>query len=93
MMPPRVEIPITLTRLGPNAFKLNITRKLKSVPEKPQRKVEKVPLKRVEIDSFNKITLALSMGFKVNKANTVMRLAKPNLVPGAKANGVGIKCS
>ena len=93
IIPPRVEMPMTLTRFGPNVFKANITRKLNSVPEKPYKKVEKVPLRKVESNSFKKITLALSIGFKVNMASIVIRLAIPSLAPGAKAKGVGMKRS
>ncbi len=93
MIPPITEIPITLTRLGPRDLINSIIRKLKSVPARPYKKVEKVPLKKVDTSSRKATTFELSLIGRVKRERIVIRLPSPSLAPGAKEKGVGIKRS
>ncbi|GMG67920.1 hypothetical protein TEHMS4_08550 [Tetragenococcus halophilus] len=51
------------------------------------KKVERVPPKRVVKIKRKQTSKKLSFLDIVNKAIIVIRFAKPNLAPGAKANG------
>lgn len=88
--PPVAEIPMILTRFGPSNLTRSIENRLRNAPPKLYRNVDIVPPSNAVRISRNQVSVITSRKDNVKMATIVIKLANPNLAPGAKANGKGI---